>query len=405
MSEPGTAVWRSLIDAATAGTGVDPILIEAIMAVESAGVNLPANQAGAVGLMQIVPSIWPESLLAAARMVGNPESDPKKLVTIPEVNVRAAVRILQFLRSQHGDWDTAVRAYHGFGSDGISTDREYLGWVLIAKARIAAERGGSMPTPIVYDLRTNADAARFGLSPAERDAILTKRFPNRNGGQPRAIVVHIQDGNTKGSLRYWLGRDASATVMIQRDGSILRVIPEEHGPWTNGDVKSPTPASAKLRNLGGNPNIWSLTIENEGAAGTLFSEAQFAANKWQIEEWQARYGIPDDQVIRHADINSIDKARCPGDNNYQRIKADIAAGTPPPVPVDPLPYAALFGEVTGSDGTVYRYDPSPQGTISKQWRESGQSSGRYPPLVAVVTHNGSRVFQFGDGMIRRAPVG
>jgi hypothetical protein len=78
----------------------------------------------------------------------------------------------------------------------------------------------------------------------------------------------------------------------------------------------------------------------------------------------------------------------------------VGGTVPPPPPTDALPYAELFGEATGPDGTIYRYDPSPSGTISKAWRETGASTNRYPPLVLVTTHNGKRLFQFADGTIR-----
>jgi hypothetical protein len=60
------------------------------------------------------------------------------------------------------------------------------------------------------------------------------------------------DGTTNGSLAYWASNavDASSTVMIQKDGSILKIIPEQHGPWTNGDVISPTAEAAEILSLG-----------------------------------------------------------------------------------------------------------------------------------------------------------
>ncbi len=196
--------------------------------------------------------------------------------------------------------------------------------------------------PTIYDLRTDADAARFGLSPGERDELLGQCFPGRNGATPKVICLHTQEGVTRGSLDWWVNGvvngnpvQASSTVTVQRDGSILRIIPEADGPWTNGDVNSPTRQSAYLRSFGGNPNIWSLTIEAEGRPGDAMPAAQLDAILWQIRDWSGRYSIPlnRDRVIPHASINSVTRAGCPG-GYYDRVMAALESGAaPPPSPV------------------------------------------------------------------------
>src|SRR5687768_1088828 len=107
-----------------------------------------------------------------------------------------------------------------------------------------------MTTPRIYDIANDAHAAMFGLQPWERDAMLTKCFKGRAGGRVEGIVYHIQAGTTRGSLDWWVhgpGVQASSTVLIQQDGSLLRCIPEKDGPWTNGDVRSPRERSAFIR--------------------------------------------------------------------------------------------------------------------------------------------------------------
>ncbi len=127
--------------------------------------------------------------------------------------------------------------------------------------------------PTVYDIRTNADAERFQVSTtlagrwdpnrSERDYLLTRRTLGRGGARPKIIVLHIQQGGTPGSLNSWVNginddgspRAASSTVMAQKDGSILRVIPEEHGPWTNGRLRHPTPKGQDIVDaFGRDPN-------------------------------------------------------------------------------------------------------------------------------------------------------
>src|SRR5688500_13372997 len=106
--------------------------------------------------------------------------------------------------------------------------------------------------------------------PGIEDHWLTQRrnfFEHRvdfsgNRGEPRFIVLHIQDGISPGSLNWWgtgfledefgnltVPVQASATVMVNRDGTIWRVVREEDAPWTNGDVANPSPRSAALRAL------------------------------------------------------------------------------------------------------------------------------------------------------------
>jgi hypothetical protein len=187
-------------------------------------------------------------------------------------------------------------------------------------------------TPVIYDLAT--DYARYGISEAQVAEILTHRFYKRWGGgvqgAPWEIVLHIQDGRTVGSLIHWSGVQASSTVMIQRDGSILKVIPEEHGPWTNGDVCNPLPEVADLLAKGGNPNIWSLTIEAEGTPWEALTAVQLDSVEWQVRQWMQTYSIPKERVDRHRHINSCSRWNCPGASDandyYLAIQKRLSGG-------------------------------------------------------------------------------
>lgn len=226
----------------------------------------------------------------------------------------------------------------------------------------------SVPTPTIYNLTT--DYARFGLEKWQADEIIGSRFTNRNGAKPRFLVFHIQDGTTRGSLSYWSSDavEASSTVMVQKDGSILRIIPEQHGPWTNGDVMSPTAQAAEILALGGNPNIWSLTTEVEGKPWDVMPQVQHDAVVWWAEDMLMKYPdilLANWCLLRHGFINSVTRPNCPG-NYFDPVVADINAWlenadvpptpTPEPVPEQPpSPYppgmteelaARLYGKVT-----------------------------------------------------------
>lgn len=187
-----------------------------------------------------------------------------------------------------------------------------------------------MATPVIYNLAT--DYAKFGLTSAQKDILLKHRFYNRVDndanitGKPKSLVCHIQDGFTVGSLDYWVGVQASSTVMIQRDGSILKVIPEQHGPWTNGDVMSPTDQSYEVRSWGGNPNIWSVTAEVEGHPWEALTPAQFDAVEWWARDGMSRLNIPISLVLPHSAFNQETRANCPG-MYYPGLIKRLSGGT------------------------------------------------------------------------------
>ena len=199
--------------------------------------------------------------------------------------------------------------------------------------------------PRIFDLRNDADANRFGLTLAERDRILDNRFENRRDGgaqgRPRYIILHVQDGTTVGSLDWWANGpnvQGSSTVLVNKDGSIVRCIPEQHGPWTNGDVNQPKPQAAELLALPGNPNIDSLTIEAEGKPFEDHPDAQLDAIEWQCRDWMARYPeITVNDILRHGWINSVDRPNCPGSYFEEVIRRLKATPSPAPVPTFSVP--------------------------------------------------------------------
>lgn len=185
----------------------------------------------------------------------------------------------------------------------------------------------SMPAkPVIIDKWLHVDQSGYKG--------VIRYFPNRYdasarvNGKPSWIVLHIQQGSSWGSWQHFHNVQASSTVTIQRDGSIWRLVPEEHGPWTNGDDMFPTNVGQRLVDLPGNSNIWSLSIETEGfsyapnpAGWTAWPkpEVQINAIVWQVVDWMRRYNIPLANVIRHKDLNTRDKWICPGDDLFAEV--------------------------------------------------------------------------------------
>lgn len=227
--------------------------------------------------------------------------------------------------------------------------------------------------PAIYDIGTDTDAARFGLQPWERDTLLRRCFPGRHDGRmqgaPAYIVCHIQEGSTVGSLEHFVHGHyadgskvrASCTVTVQRDGSILRVIPEGDGPWTNGAIRKPTARGRAMIARGGNPNIWTLSIEMEGRHNGAISEAQMRSTEWWIRDAARRHGISldRDHILRHADVDSVQRAHCPG-QYFEPLMRRLEA------PPGSAP-AALYGRVVPFDRPRLVTITAGAGLNARQW--------------------------------------
>ena len=241
-----------------------------------------------------------------------------------------------------------VRFLRDLGNGRWATDPNYAEKIAARANEIFEDPQGETPMPTkpqILDLMR--DYARYGISQEDAATVRGYRFENRNGAKPTFIVLHIQAGTTRSSLDWWANGyvngqkvTASSTVMIQKDGSILQVIPEQHGPWTNGDDAHPTPAGERLVNLPGNSNLHTLSIEAEGMHGGDTTAVQLDAIEWQVRDWMARWDIPIENVIRHADINSVSRPNCPGAYYriiMQRLKSGGGSG-PVYAQPDPVPW-------------------------------------------------------------------
>lgn len=254
------------------------------------------------------------------------------------------------------------------------------------------------PVPPLYTI--SKDFARYGLTQAQANKIAGHRFTNRNGYKPLAIVLHIQEGTNSSSLSWWASgnADASSSVMVGRDGSVLSIIPPEHGPWTNGDVKSPSVKGQALLNRinGANPNVVTLSIEAEGYYQQEATDKQLQAICWQVAEWMIKYDLTSTNLYRHADINSVTRANCPG-AYYDNVEAALK-GTSVSRPT----FSGLPPEMTSEDVYALFPEASPTGPITQAWLQWCINNKRWPHRVDATTPTpGSRPwtkrFRFSDG--------
>lgn len=159
------------------------------------------------------------------------------------------------------------------------------------------------------------------------------RYHSRGGMSPKIIVIHVQEGSNRGSWQHFHVVKASSTVLIGKNGEVWRLVPEEFAPWTNGDVQSPDDLMRSVLNrYGWDPNTYSLTIEFEGFTGGLpYTKAQLNAGCWQVVTWAKKYAISDVFVVRHGQINSVTRLRCPEGAPYtftNQLKAAVRGEIP-----------------------------------------------------------------------------
>jgi soluble lytic murein transglycosylase-like protein len=104
LGSPGPAGLAAAILEESAAAGLDPLLVLAMIEVESGWDPGAVSSRGARGLMQLRPA----TLRSEAREGGLDAADPHH----PEVNVRAGIRYLARLVRQFGDDDLALVAYN-----------------------------------------------------------------------------------------------------------------------------------------------------------------------------------------------------------------------------------------------------------------------------------------------------
>lgn len=103
---------------------VDPLLILAVMAIESRYNPVAESSMGAKGLMQIIPRYHQEKLL---------EHGGEGALLDPEVNIQVGAQILQEYMRRFGETEAALQKYAGAYDEPTA---QYSGKVLAEKARL-----------------------------------------------------------------------------------------------------------------------------------------------------------------------------------------------------------------------------------------------------------------------------
>lgn len=136
--------------------------------------------------------------------------------------------------------------------------------------------------------------------------------------KPDVIVVHISAGSLT-SMTSWFSTpnsQASAHYGVGKDGSILQYVEEDKKAWTQGNVNNPS-SKIVLSRPGINPNLYCISIENEGTDLQNAPESQIKVLCELIKDIAKRWNIPldRDHIIGHFEIDGINRVYCPSPNH------------------------------------------------------------------------------------------
>src|SRR5689334_4479710 len=128
VSDEAVAGYVALAYQAGAQYSIDPLLILAVMAIESSYNPVAESSVGARGLMQVMPKYHLEKLL---------DRGGEYAVLQPEVNIAVGAQILREYQRRFRDTETALQMYGGALDDPSTL---YASKVLAEKARLDALR-------------------------------------------------------------------------------------------------------------------------------------------------------------------------------------------------------------------------------------------------------------------------
>jgi N-acetylmuramoyl-L-alanine amidase len=218
--------------------------------------------------------------------------------------------------------------------------------------------------------------------PPMQTAPRSPNFGYHNGftHRPEAVCWHITQGQ---SSLGWLtnpASGASSNYLIDRDGTIHELVPPNQSAWANGAVNDPdlaNPVIAGWEREGCNYNQRTISIENEGytkywAPGALTAvqtESLIALTAWLCDS----LGIPPTRtcVIRHQQIDNVDRYNCPGFSEEQEM----------------LPWIGRVADLCGGTGGDEVKEPA-AGTADQYLNEHGN-------LIAVVNFGGTATAVLG----------
>jgi N-acetyl-anhydromuramyl-L-alanine amidase AmpD len=157
-------------------------------------------------------------------------------------------------------------------------------------------------------------------------------WPGRGGERVRAVCLHVSEGS-RDSMLHWFSdpaSDASAHYLVNKDGSVWQFVREEDTAWANGEVRNPDRGIPWLDDClrrGQNPNRLTVSVETERRWQEPLAAPQHRALVDLLRGILARHALPADRqhLVPHSAIDGVNRAHCPGNLDWERLLADLAA--------------------------------------------------------------------------------
>lgn len=165
---------------------------------------------------------------------------------------------------------------------------------------------------------------------------------DRQGYAIKYIVLHGTAGGTSaqniGAYFRNSAVDASAHFIIGQDGTVVQGVPVTLASWANG-VLTAGHASYLSENI--NPNLYSVSIEHVKPSTDNSDQLTAIQAQKSFELIQClcdTYNIPKHAgdasggIISHADVDPINRARCPGPYDWNGLWQYLQSGGGPMIP-------------------------------------------------------------------------
>ncbi len=151
----------------------------------------------------------------------------------------------------------------------------------------------------------------------------------RNGQQITAIGLHISGGSWSSNYSWIMNpkSNASYNAIIKDDGRIVSLVPEENAAYAHGRIlKSTWP----LLKSGINPNLYTLSLARTGTNQRTWTTAQLDSTIRLLKHWCGKYKIKPVRpyIFGHFEVDSVGRWYCPGQNFFETVIAELAAGGP-----------------------------------------------------------------------------
>ena len=161
-------------------------------------------------------------------------------------------------------------------------------------------------------------------------------FPQRNGLQPRYIILHGTAGGSSAQAiaNYFASTQGSANpvsshYIVGTDGTIVQCVDEEDGAWANGIISA---GHAPFWNTSINPNLITISIEhckpsidNSDQLTPPQQVASFRLVKHICQRWNIPQHVADARggITGHFSIDPVNRSNCPGPYPWNQLWASL----------------------------------------------------------------------------------